>query len=122
DDYLTKEFLKFCFIPIIRRELRLVSERWNTHHIRRQRQCNVEGGKPDVMFFTPEVYGKQDYLVNVDKDDMIACKEMQAENCADYNEDIEELVRLIKPDYVSPSNAFEAVKLFSEIAGVLKSI
>ena len=46
------------------------------------------------MFFTPEVYGKQDYLVNVDKDDIIACKEMYE---------------------------FEAVKLFSEIAGVLKS-
>ena len=46
---------------------------------------------------------------------------MRAENCADYNEDVEELVRLIKPDYVSPSNEFEAVELFSEIAGVLKS-
>ena len=121
DDYLTKECLKFCFIPIIRRELRLVAELWNTHHIQRQRRCDVEGGKPDVMFFTPEVYGKQDYLVNVDKDDIIACKEMYAENCADCNEDVEELVTLIKPDYVSPSNEFEAVKLFSEIAGVLKS-
>ena len=46
---------------------------------------------------------------------------MCAENCADYNEDVEELVRLIKPGYVSPSNEFEAVELFSEIADVLKS-
>ena len=51
------------------------------------------------MFFTPEVYGKQDYLVNVDKDDVSACKEIYAENCVDYNEDLEELVRLIKTDY-----------------------
>ena len=33
DDYLTKECLKFCFVPIIRRELRLVAELWNTQHI-----------------------------------------------------------------------------------------
>ena len=60
-------------------------------------------------------------MVNVDKDDIIACKEMYAEDCAEYNEDIEELVRLMKPDYVSPSNEFEVVKLFSEIAGFFKS-
>ena len=90
-----------------------MSELWNTHHIQRQRRCDVEGGKPDVMLFTPEVYGKMEYLLNVDKDDIVACKEMCAENCAAYNEDVEELVRLIKPDYVSPSNEFEAVVLFS---------
>ena len=121
DDYLTKECLKFCFIPIIRRELRLVAELWNTHHIQRQRRCDVEGGKPDVMFFTPQVYGKQDYLVNVDKDDVSACKEIYAENCVDYNEDMEELVRLIKTDYQPPLNEYEALKLYSEIIVLLKN-
>ena len=64
DDYLTKECLKF----------------YNSTRIQRQRRCDVEGGKPDVMLFTPEVYGKQEYLLNVDKDDIVACKEMCAEN------------------------------------------
>ena len=121
DDYLTKECLRFCFIPIIRRELRIVAELWNTHHIQRQRRCDVEGSKPDVMFFTPEVYGKQDYLVNVDKDDVSACKEIYAENCVDYNEDLEELVRLIKTDYQPPLNEDEALKLYSEIIVLLKN-
>ena len=48
------------------------------------------------MFFTPENYGKQ---VNVDKDDISACKEIYAENCVDYIEDMEGLVRLIKTDF-----------------------
>ena len=68
-----------------------------------------------MMFFTPEVYGKQDYLVNVDKDDVSACKEIYAENCVDYNEDLKELVRLIKTDYQPPLNEDEALKLYSEI-------
>ena len=59
---------------MIQRELRLVAELWNIHHIQRHRRCDVEGGKPDVMFFTPGVYGKQDYLVNVDKDDRVLAK------------------------------------------------
>ena len=55
DDCLIKECLKFCFLPVIRRELRLVVELWNTHNIQRQTRCEVEGGKPHVMFFTPEM-------------------------------------------------------------------
>ena len=50
-----------------------MAELWDTHHIQRQRRCDLEGGKADIMFFTPDVYGKQDYLVNVDKDDISAC-------------------------------------------------
>ena len=73
------------------------------------------------MFFTPEVYGKQDYLVSVDKDDISACKEMYAENCVDYNEEMEELVRLIKPDYEPPLNEYEALRLYSEIIVLLKN-
>lgn len=121
DDYLTKECLKFCFLPIIRRELQLVVELWNTHNIQRQKRCEVEGGKPDVMFFTPEIYETQSYLKEVDIDDVKACKEMYTENCVDFHEGVEELVRLVKPDYVAPSNEYEAVKLFSEITDVLKN-
>ena len=73
------------------------------------------------MFFTPEVYGKQDYLVSVDKDDISACKEMYAENCVDYNGDMEELVRLIKPDYEPPLNEYEVLRLYSEIIVLLNN-
>ena len=97
DDYLTKECLKFCSLPIIRRELQLVAELRNTHNIKRQKRCEVEGGKPDVMFFTPEIYGTQSYLKEVDIDDVKTCKEMYAENCVDIHEGVEELGRLVKP-------------------------
>lgn len=83
--------------------------------------CEVEGGKPDVMFFTREIYGTQSYLNEVDIDDVKACKEMYTENCVDFHEGVEELVRLVKPYYVAPSNEYEAVKLFSEITEVLKN-
>ena len=32
DDCLIKECLRFCFLPVIRHELRLVAELWNTHN------------------------------------------------------------------------------------------
>lgn len=112
--------VSFFFLPILRQELYLVAELWNTHNIQRRQRLEVEGGKPDVMFFTPEIYGTHNYLVNVYIEDVNLCKEMYAENCVDHNEGIEELVRLIKPDYSPPLNEREALELFSEIIQFLK--
>ena len=120
DDYLVTECLRFFFLPIPRQKLYLVAELWNTHNIQRRQRLEVEGGKPDVMFFTPEIYGTHHYLVNVNIDDVNMCKDRYAENCVDHNEDIEELVRLIKPDYSPPLNEREALKLYSEIIQFLK--
>ena len=64
------------------------------------------------MFLTPEIHGKDNYLFNVDIQDVEACKVMYAENCVDYNENFEELVKLINPDYEPPSNEQEALKLY----------
>ena len=33
DDYLSKECLRFCFLPVIRHEPRRVVELWNTYNI-----------------------------------------------------------------------------------------
>lgn len=51
-------------------------ELWNTHNIQRQKRCEVEDGKPDIMFFQPEMYGTQSYLEKVDIEDVKACKEI----------------------------------------------
>lgn len=76
DEYLSTECLKFCFLPILRRELHLIAEQWNTHNIQQQKRFVVEGGKPDVMFFLREANGTHNYLLNVDIEDVNACQEM----------------------------------------------
>ena len=98
-----------------------MAELWNTHNIQRQQRLEVEGGKPDVMFFTPEIYGTHNYLVNVDIEDVNVCKGMYAESCVDHNDDLEELVRLIKPDHSPPSNEREALTLYFEVIHFLKN-
>ena len=120
--YLHTQCLKFCFIPIIRKELRLVATLWNTHNIQRQRRCEVEGGKPDVMFFMPEAHGSNDYLSYVDMQDVTDCKEIYAEACADYDNEINELITLLKPDYVPPLDEYEALELYVEIMHLLENV
>ena len=47
-----------------------MAELWNTHNIQRQQRLEIGGGKPDVMFFIPEIYGTHNYLMNVDIEDV----------------------------------------------------
>ena len=41
DDCFIKECLRFCFLPVIRHELRLVVELGNTHNNQRQTRCEA---------------------------------------------------------------------------------
>ena len=90
---LHKECLKFCFLPLLRQELHSVAELWNTHNIQAQKRLEAHGGKPDIMYFTPEVYNSQNYLINVDDENVNACKRLYTENCPDYADGLEELVQ-----------------------------
>ncbi|EDO30927.1 predicted protein [Nematostella vectensis] len=72
DDCLANECLKFCFLPILRKELHLVAELWNTHTIASQKRHEVIGGKPNVLFFMPELYNTENYLRYVDLEDVQA--------------------------------------------------
>ncbi|PFX31709.1 Leucine-zipper-like transcriptional regulator 1 [Stylophora pistillata] len=90
------------------KKLYLVAELWNTHNIQRRQRLEVEGGKPDVMFFTPEIYGTHTYLVNVYIEDVNLCKEIYAENCVDHNEDIEDYFEAMFRSFMPENNTVTA--------------
>ena len=85
-------------MPSLRKELFSIAELWNTHTIQSQPRHEVDSGKPDILFFTSEIYHKRNYLIPVNAEDIDICKEMYAENFRDYDLDAEELVRLLIPD------------------------
>lgn len=66
------ECIRFCYIALLQKELYSIRELWNTHYIRRSRNPFAPSGKPDVMFFMPEVYEVADHLKAVNEDDMEA--------------------------------------------------
>ena len=51
DDPVISEFLKFCFMPSLQKELFSIAELWNTHTIQSQPRHEVDSGKPDILFF-----------------------------------------------------------------------
>ena len=115
-DLLHRECLKFCFMPVLRQELYSVAKLWNTHQIRVKRgEADVPGGKPDLMFFLPEVYSSKNYLVRKDERDVIICKDLYAQQCRDYSVEIEALAEIVLPDCRIPADTQEALRLFVTI-------
>ena len=60
-DYLQSECLKFCFTELIRDDLNSFVSEWNLHSIYTQKNSECEKGKPDVMFYMPQMHGSGNY-------------------------------------------------------------
>lgn len=67
-NHLHIELIRFCFMGILRTELKKVQIEWNTHHIRPVSTSLAPSGKPDIIYFFPEIYDARSYLHNVDDD------------------------------------------------------
>ncbi|XP_074642757.1 uncharacterized protein LOC141899985 isoform X1 [Tubulanus polymorphus] len=58
--------LRYCFFYLITNDLLDFQREWNTHVIGPQSNMEVPSGKPDLLYFTPEVFGTDDYKVAID--------------------------------------------------------
>ena len=62
--------LWFCFAQLLQDDLDNVKEHWNTHLIRASRHDTISG-RPDELFFLPELHGGEDGLLHPILDDEI---------------------------------------------------
>ena len=69
------ESLKFCFVLVIRHELHKVAVLWNLHKIRPSTNQESPSGRPDMLFFVPEVTGGEDLKAQVDLDEIDVVEE-----------------------------------------------
>ncbi|KAK3107591.1 hypothetical protein FSP39_017899 [Pinctada imbricata] len=64
-DNVHLECVRYCFMPLINQELKRVINQWNIHRIRPSRNLDGPCGKPDILFFQPEVYGTRDFKMSM---------------------------------------------------------
>lgn len=109
--------LKFCFMDIIQAELDRIRDQWNIHPMRATRHGELPTGKPDVLHFTPEMYGTEDKSHPVDAADVDACLEMYGTTGPKMPcmPEFIELVHMIKPDIQFPKTVTEGLKLYFEL-------
>ena len=122
-DSLQVECFKFCFFPLIQKELDITKDYWNNHLIRPSLQSDRESkpaGQPDVLYFVRD--NSSEYLLKYDNQDILLIGE---ESCSDeknkpyicsdafYEHGIYELMdQYGLPEANSPT---EALLLFQEI-------
>lgn len=127
DDIVHVQCLKFCFMPLIREELHHVAELWNLHKIRPQpSNHDSPSGRPDILYFLPELNDKVSYIHDVTLDDVELAEEMCcAQNPVDSSFEVfEELVEMIMTDenLKVPSNPNEALELYLNLVDHIEDI
>ena len=88
--------LRFCFFGVLQHELDKIKSFWNSHRIRHIKNSNSPGGRPDVLYFTPEGLGVTDCKFPLDSHnvnlEMVYCETPSLFGCS---ADFLELSRII---------------------------
>ena len=110
------ECLKFCFMQLIQDELKHVAEHWNLHRIRPCRNSDSPAGRPDVLYFLPELEEVMDYSTPVPSDEIDLAKEICCDEVIEQpaSREFVDLVHLImdEEDLTMPDDAEEALSLY----------
>ena len=122
-DNIQVECLKFCYCDLIQKELYKVAQLWNLHNIRPSSNAEMPSGRPDTMYFVPEITGTQDYKVAVDLDDLDVAIEMFPLDRPRYGCSplFSELALMLMEDneLSPPSNVEEAMALYLNLLNLI---
>ena len=69
-DEVDSQCARFCYMNLLRSNLQVISQLWNTHHLRKSRNRDSPHGKPEVIYHFPEMYGSRNYLRCVNAGDL----------------------------------------------------
>ena len=78
-DIIHQECLKFCLMDLLANELHKVAQQWNTHRIRPSTNSEFPSGRPDILYFLPQVNSTRDYAMPVSLDEIEIAKAEFAE-------------------------------------------
>ncbi|KAJ7385288.1 hypothetical protein OS493_016362 [Desmophyllum pertusum] len=119
DDVVQVECLKFCFMPVIRNELHKVAILWNLHKIRPSTNAESPSGRPDMLYFLPDVTGAEDLKEDIDLDDIDLAEQRCCYRCPESGcvDEFTQLVSIImqEQNLNMPETAEEAVMLYSTL-------
>ena len=81
-------------------------------NLRVEKNADVPGEKSDLVYFVPEVYSTHSYLVDVNQEDLEACKNLFGGQSRDYSQEFEELVGYVVPNHRVLQNTEESLAGF----------
>ena len=85
--------LKFCFISVLRKELKEITKEWNEHIISKS-SSGGPSGRPDTMYFMPHLFDCQDYSDPLEDDDIHKFLPAVEEIPPDYSAELGEFAEI----------------------------
>ena len=124
DDPVQVECLKFCFMPLIQGELDHVTQHWNLPKIRLSSNVESPSGRPDVLYFLPELSGSSSRGQDINMDDIEDIQDMlnmHVHRLSLRSEDFAELAGIIMNDerLSMPETVEEALDLYTSLVSLL---
>jgi len=112
-DLVHIQCLRYCFMGVLRAELQRTVREWNTHPIRSNKNGECPSGRPNVIYFSPELYDSQNYGTPVDVKDVDICLDLYASPPPpDCTDDFLELLHLLRPFVERPNTVGAACDLY----------
>lgn len=120
------EALRFCFTQLIQRDFDQTVQEWNQHCIRRQNNIESPHGKPDLMYYVPEMYDCEEEKMpllypqqDLDEVERFFCREYPSFGCSpEFIEVLNCLVGDVR-NFVLPETVEEAVNLYGQLIETL---
>ena len=75
------ECLRFCFVGLLQTELDETLKLWNNHYIRSVKNSESPAGRPNVLFFTPQLSQGRDCKYPLSSSDLEASREFVTSVC-----------------------------------------
>lgn len=119
-DPINFECLRFVCMQLIQSELDRSDQHWNLPTIRSQLTNELTQGKPNCLFFIPELYNAHDCGTQIDDCDVNACLDIYSTDRNVCIPEFRELSYLLKPDLQLPYNAEDALRLYFELIALLQ--
>lgn len=120
------ECLKFCFMQVLRDELYKFAEQWNLHRIRPTTNVDSPSGRPDLLYFLPEMNAARNLITPVSLDDIEVaeqrcCYRSPETGCADEFCELASIIMQEK-NLEMPQTAEDAVILFSVLTEEIQNL
>ena len=121
------EALRFCFTRLIQRDFDLVLQEWNQHSIRVQNIDGLPFGKPDMMYYVPEMYNCEEQKMpllytqqDIDGVKRSFCKEYPPFGCRPELIDAVNVLVGNVNNFDLPESVEEALTLFESLIELLE--
>ena len=113
---LVLETVRYCFMHILRDEFNELAVRWNTHIISRSKHSNLPRGRPDSMYFLPNLFNATDQKQELDLNEIKEFEDPAFVQCSKDNKDdfieFAETVLCMKGYEKKPKTVAEALETY----------